>query len=174
MVTAADLSPTWIDDEHEIVNGFRYDHSLRRGIGYALTDQHHVRGITHPNSMLAFPRNVHVTFYRRTSTPSSESRPLIEPSEEVEELFTRLATEWREATKYMSVELEKTSHPAYLQIIGMGPVAVPLILRQVESSTAHWFRALRAITRLNVAEGSKNLAEVRDAWLAWGRKSHLL
>ena len=38
-------------------------------------------------------------------------------------------------------------HPAYLDIIGMGDKAVPLILRDLKKETSHWFIALRAITK---------------------------
>lgn len=37
-------------------------------------------------------------------------------------------------------------HPAYQQIIGMGPAVVPLLLNDLVRTRSHWFWALRAIT----------------------------
>ena len=60
--------------------------------------------------------------------------------------FDRLAKQWaREASHYSSIQ-DMCMHPAYQRIIGMGPKAVPLILRQLERSPDHWFWALSAIT----------------------------
>lgn len=62
-------------------------------------------------------------------------------------------------------------HPAYQTIIGMGPDAVPFLLRELEMNPDAWFWALRSITEadpvpLNVRGDVLAMAR---AWLAWGR-----
>jgi hypothetical protein len=40
----------------------------------------------------------------------------------------------------------RNNHPAYREIIGLGREVVPLLLRDLEKSRAHWFGALHEIT----------------------------
>ena len=60
--------------------------------------------------------------------------------------FQALVSEWRREVAWTSSSSEMAMHPAYQQIIGMGRVAVPLLLRELEQHPDHWFWALRAIT----------------------------
>jgi hypothetical protein len=62
-------------------------------------------------------------------------------------------------------------HPAYQMIIGMGPEAVPLLLRELESNVDNWFWALRAITEEDpVPASARGDGEaMAKAWLDWGR-----
>jgi hypothetical protein len=62
-------------------------------------------------------------------------------------------------------------HPAYQQIIGIGPAAVPLLLRELERDVDHWFWALKAITGVDpVPPASRGkVREMAAAWLRWGR-----
>jgi len=60
-------------------------------------------------------------------------------------------------------------HPAYQRIIGMGPAAIPLILREMKKKPGHWLWALDALTNgESPASGSQNLMEATEAWLRWG------
>ena len=67
-------------------------------------------------------------------------------------------------------------HPAYQQIIGMGPKALPFILRALEKDIDHWFWALQAITGEDTVpqEDMGDMAKMREIWLAWGRERGLL
>jgi hypothetical protein len=58
--------------------------------------------------------------------------------------------------------------PAYQEIIGMGGKALPLILRDLETTGGHWFWALKAIARLDAAAGTDNYDDAVRAWLKWG------
>jgi len=62
--------------------------------------------------------------------------------------------------------------PSYQQIIGLGPSAIPLILRELENEPGHWFWALAALTGENPAgQGAVgNVEAMRQAWLQWGRE----
>ena len=63
-------------------------------------------------------------------------------------------------------------HPAYQQIIALGPEIVPLLLRELERSPDHWFRALHALTGADPVppESRGKLPEMAAAWLRWGRE----
>jgi hypothetical protein len=65
----------------------------------------------------------------------------------LEQKFQRLAAIWRAETCYLSSPTAMVNHPAYQEIIGLGPAAVPLVLRELEQRPAHWFDALGALTR---------------------------
>jgi hypothetical protein len=64
------------------------------------------------------------------------------------------------------------SHPAYLQIIGMGKEAVPLLLDELRREPDHWFAALQAITGTNPIPPSAcgNVDDMTQAWLSWGER----
>jgi len=83
--------------------------------------------------------------------------------------FQRLKAQWKEETIYSSSLDEITYHPAYQQIIGMGPIAVPLIIEELKTSPSHWFWALRSITGHNpVPPGHRgNVKAMAADWLAW-------
>jgi hypothetical protein len=87
------------------------------------------------------------------------------------EKFERLAKVWEEETLYSSSSLEIAMHPAYQQIIGMGPAVVPLLLRALQKEPAHWFWALSAITGENPisAKHRGKVEEIARVWIAWGQ-----
>lgn len=84
--------------------------------------------------------------------------------------FHRLVKEWRRETAVYSSITKKVLHPAYQQIIGMGPVAIPWILRELERKPGHWFWALNAISRKDPVAPEDNFDTAVTAWLDWGRK----
>jgi len=90
--------------------------------------------------------------------------------------FLVLADRWHEETDHLSSPLKIALHPAYQQIIGMGEIALPFILHDLQRRGGHWYWALRAITRQSAPLGSTNptLRQVKDAWLRWGRRNRLL
>ena len=61
--------------------------------------------------------------------------------------FRRLADEWLEATENMSSIDDMIAHPAYLEIIGMGQSALPLLLDQLERAPNHSFRMVGGLGR---------------------------
>ena len=86
--------------------------------------------------------------------------------------FDRLAGQWRRETAFCTSVVEMATHPAYQQIIGMGRVAVPYILRELSRQAEHWFWALKAITGQDpVPERDRgDLAGMARAWLVWGAR----
>jgi hypothetical protein len=89
--------------------------------------------------------------------------------------FLRLKTEWLRHTEFLSSIHEIILHPAYLQIIGMGPVAVPLIINELQDHPDYWFWALSAITGVNPVPHDKlgNIDAMTEAWLEWWRACDL-
>ncbi len=90
----------------------------------------------------------------------------------LKERFRSLVQIWQSETKFCSTAYEMAMHPAYQQIIGMGPVAIPLILHELKTEPDHWFWALRAITGEDPMPESAQgcLDKMTDAWLQWGRQ----
>jgi hypothetical protein len=92
--------------------------------------------------------------------------------------FQQLADQWREETFFSSSITENLSHPAYLTIMAMGEKALPLILQELEERGGQWTTALRYIVNLEdypdkpSDEGKPR--ELKEAWLAWGRRNDFL
>ena len=59
--------------------------------------------------------------------------------------FHRLAAIWKMDTIHLSDVAEKCWHPAYQQIIALGPNTLPLIFRELEIDPDDWFVALRRL-----------------------------
>ena len=90
----------------------------------------------------------------------------------IEQLFNDLAKKWKDETVNLSSIQKITSHPAYLQIIGLGPSVIKLILNELKIAPDFWFCALRALTRTNPVppEISGDINAMTKVWLDWGLK----
>lgn len=87
----------------------------------------------------------------------------------LESRFRQLADQWRHETKYFSSVSKMALHPAYQQIIGLGQLAVPLILSELQQRPDHWLWALHAITGEDPAPPDASFPEAVEAWIEWGR-----
>jgi hypothetical protein len=91
--------------------------------------------------------------------------------------FSRLASEWKAATRLLGNVTRKAQHPAYQQIIAMGPPAVPLMLEDLrQHPSTDWFWALTTITGENpiTEEMAGDTGAMTEAWIRWGEeKGHL-
>lgn len=87
--------------------------------------------------------------------------------------FWKLATTWKQETLWDSSVTQKILHPYYQQIIGMGPAAVPLILKSLAIEPDFWFEALTAITRQQPIpiEHAGDMQAMTSDWLEWGRRN---
>jgi len=88
--------------------------------------------------------------------------------------FNALATQWRAETSYLSSVQNIVTDRAYQQIIGIGPPALPLLLRELRDRPAFWFWALTAIAGEDPANGNPSFTGARTAWLDWGLKRGLI
>jgi hypothetical protein len=96
--------------------------------------------------------------------------PSTDPDVRVAARFGALAAEWKRDTQFSSDLTEIVLHQAYQKIIGLGPPAVPLILRDLEERPAYWFWALASIVGEDVAEGAETVTKAAEQWIAWGRE----
>jgi hypothetical protein len=90
----------------------------------------------------------------------------------VEQRFRRLATEWKEQSRYLSNTAQMAMLKPYQCIIGLGLPVVPLILEELDREPNQWFWALEAITEQNAVppEALGNVRLMAQAWLEWGRQ----
>jgi hypothetical protein len=107
--------------------------------------------------------------WTRVSSMTRDEPALLDDAA-VEPIFEELADLWEQETAFESVVTRKATHPAYQRIIGLGPQAVPLILRRLAQEPRQWFWALTAITGENPAEALTGAEEAAEAWLRWGRE----
>ncbi len=86
--------------------------------------------------------------------------------------FLTLKTKWETETAILSSVIEKATHPAYQEIIGMGEDVISLILSEMKKKPGHWFWALKSITGEDpvLPEHRGNIIEMTKAWLNWGKK----
>jgi hypothetical protein len=94
----------------------------------------------------------------------------------LQEQFESLADRWKADVGLLSSTTAMTSHPAYRAIIELGVAALPLLLRDLERSWAHWFEALQSISGEDPVprEHRGDIAAMRADWLAWGRQRGLI
>jgi hypothetical protein len=94
---------------------------------------------------------------------------------DIDRRFHRLVDEWKDGTRFLSSIHDMVSHPAYLQIIGMGQEALPLLINELRREPDHWFVALQAITGTNPIPFSAcgNVDAMARAWLNWAEKRGL-
>lgn len=93
----------------------------------------------------------------------------------VEAPFREFKDRWKRETQYSSSVSEIVTHFAYLRIVGMGPVVIPLILKELENNPDHWFVALQSLTGENPVEAEHrgNLRQMAEDWLEWARRHGL-
>ena len=98
------------------------------------------------------------------------------PTADLGERFRRLATEWKDKSRFLSNAAQMALLQPYQRIIGMGMPVVPLILEELQREPDQWFWALEAITGEDpVPEKSMGrVSEMATAWLDWGRKQGYL
>jgi hypothetical protein len=109
----------------------------------------------------------------RWSLTAVDNLPVFGESD-VAEKFESLVAEWRNDTLLLSSMSRKLMHPAYLRIIGLGPVVLPLLLRELEERPSYWFSALSAISGSDPVPDSASFDEAVEIWLAWGREQSIL
>lgn len=95
-----------------------------------------------------------------------------EALESLQQKFQRLESAFRAGTAYVSSSNDLIAHPAFQEIVCMGPAVIPLLLRELEKRGGHWHRALRIITDADPVPPSDrgNIEKAAEAWLQWGRQ----
>jgi len=62
------------------------------------------------------------------STIPAKQAPPADPAEAIEERFRRLASIWRTDTAHVAPTTDLVAHPAFQEIVLMGPTVIPLLL----------------------------------------------
>jgi hypothetical protein len=90
--------------------------------------------------------------------------------------FQALAQEWKRESRFASTANQMFLLPSYQKIIGLGPDAIPVILRDLQKESNHWYWALAALSGENPVESQDagNVRAMRQAWVEWGRQRGLL
>jgi hypothetical protein len=90
--------------------------------------------------------------------------------------FQRLAQEWKEKSRYLSNTAQMAMLRPYQSIIGMGELAVPLLLEELQRAPDQWFWALEAITEEDPVpqEAAGKVREMAQAWIEWGKQKGYL
>jgi len=88
-----------------------------------------------------------------------------------EQQFRTLAAQWKRERGPYSSSAQLAEHPAYQQIIRLGPEVIPCLLQELEREPDHWFRALHALTGADPVplESRGKVREMAQAWLCWAR-----
>lgn len=107
------------------------------------------------------------------------STPTIVPASDIADIherFRRLASEWKEQSRYLSNTAQTAMLKPYQKIIGMGWSVVPLILEELQRTPDQWFWALEAITDENPVprQAAGNVRLMAQAWVDWGMRRGLL
>jgi hypothetical protein len=94
-------------------------------------------------------------------------------AETVEERFRRLEAIWRSETEHLSSSSRIVAHPAFQEIISLGPAVIPFLLADLEKEPRLWVWALPAITGADPVPPSDrgNIPRMTEAWLRWGAES---
>jgi len=111
------------------------------------------------------------------STIPAHGVPQAPPEETVEQRVRRLLAIWREQTGFLSSSTALVSHPAYQELIALGPAALPFVFRDMEQTfDGHLSSALAAITGAQPvpAEEGGKIQKVAERWLSWARANGYL
>ena len=102
----------------------------------------------------------------------SHSSSFTSSAKPIEDRFRELADEWLEAVAPLSSIRGKLNHPLYGEIVAMGKPAIPFLLEHLKNKPSHLVWALADITGEDPTDRSstKNILDVIEAWLAWGRR----
>jgi hypothetical protein len=113
---------------------------------------------------------------RATGTSFSEQVRVVADGAEAWLKFQVLVEAWQKERGATSSISESVASPAYLSIIGLGPEAVPFLLKQLESEgddPDEWFSALTAITGASPEspEDQGDYAKMAASWFDWAKQN---
>ena len=158
----------------------------RRRKAYAL--RHSLQSRYIPNNQIATGFGMNISSCQEdtsswvlldVSTAPVFYRPVTISDHTLENQFRKLSDAWYEQKGSSSSVTQKSMLPSYQRIIGLGRPVMPLILRELQHHSDHWFWALEAL----LAEGEENpvqevdkgnIRKMTDAWLRWGKDKKLI
>ncbi len=98
-----------------------------------------------------------------------------ETQADIEIKFNELVKKWKEETLAMSSLTDICTDRNYQRIIALGKQAIPLILKELEKESGHWFWALEVLIDENENPITPDIAndflKTKEAWIRWGREN---
>jgi hypothetical protein len=78
---------------------------------------------------------------------------------------------WMAAVGHHSSTTKLVNHPAFQEILRLGPAVIPFMLRDLEHQARLWVWALPALTGADPVQPSDrgNIAKMSEAWLRWAK-----
>lgn len=92
------------------------------------------------------------------------ARATTSASSVLESRFRALVAEWQVDAEFSSRIYEQICHPAFLKIVALGSVALPLVLEEARTGSLAWFWALEAIHGANPAAEAETVDESLAIW----------
>lgn len=91
----------------------------------------------------------------------------------MKKLFKYHVKQWKIDTRFMSSITDMTANLHYKAIVAMGKDVLPLLFKELEKDTDHWFMALHELTGVNPVpdEFAGHVATMRKYWLEWAREN---
>ncbi len=105
----------------------------------------------------------------------TKETPATSPPETLEQRFRRLDAAWRKETAYLSSSTKIKTHPAFREVVALGDVMVPLLLRDLQANASLWVWALQEINEDDPVTPADrgNIDKMTEAWLRWGKEKGL-
>lgn len=99
-------------------------------------------------------------------------RPGRTPEETLANRFQALAELWEQETGGHFLTIHRTKHPAFQQVVDMGPAVITLLLHRMHDHDAFWFEALKVITGEDPNRNTdpNSIVDIVDYWTYWGRR----
>ncbi len=100
--------------------------------------------------------------------------PAASVPETLEQHVQRLLDSWRAETALLSSSSRIVEHPAYQQLIALGPAALPFLFRDLEQTQdGHLSKVLTAITGAHPipSEERGQTRQIASTWLRWAHEN---
>ena len=90
--------------------------------------------------------------------------------------FRRLSDEWLRGMGHSSDPIRLMSHPAFQEIVRMGPSVIPLIIRHLAEKPNLLVWALPRITGANPVpvDSNGNIGKMVHSWIEWGKSRNFV
>jgi hypothetical protein len=109
-----------------------------------------------------------------TKTIASQAKTAADSALKTKVRFDQLVSEWKSFETPSSSAMDLAMHPAYQQIIGMGPIAITWIVSELEKEPDHWFWALHCLSGGVDPVSPPNrgdLDAMAAAWIKWAKEN---
>lgn len=90
----------------------------------------------------------------------------------IEEKFNFLKNKWEKETAPISSVSEIINNKNYLEILKMGEIIIPLVIKDLEETNNHWFYLLFSLTGENPVpkKNAGDMVKMTNDWVKWFEK----